>query len=57
MGIRIKTDKGTTHYESREEAIQAYRLAYQRGERPVLSVSSDYEEPPPDYPVPMTALD
>jgi hypothetical protein len=55
--IRIKTDKGTTEYESREEAIQAYTLAHQRGEHPILSVSSEYEEPPPDYPIQMTALD
>jgi hypothetical protein len=55
--IRIKTDKGTTEYETREEAIQEYTLAHQRGEHPILSVDSSYEEPPPDYPIPMTALD
>jgi hypothetical protein len=54
--IRIRTDKGTTEYETREEAIQEYTLAHQRGEHPILTVSSAYEEPP-DYPVPMTALD
>jgi hypothetical protein len=54
--IRIRTDKGTFEYESREEAIQEYTLFHSRGEHPILSVSSAYDEPP-DAPVPMTALD
>jgi hypothetical protein len=54
--IRIRTDKGTYEYESREQAILEYTLFHQRGEHPILSVSSSYEEPP-DAPVPMTALD
>ena len=53
--IRITTAKGQTTYESGEEAVQAYILASNRGERPVMTVNADYEEP--DNPIPMTACD